>query len=114
MQIRVRSTQKLPSRSVRLRVKPRTSAIGDGDTDRGRDEVLHRQAGHLRDVAERALAGVGLPVGVGDEAGGGVEGLVGMHLRHRVRVAEEVGLLYPQERVEEEHRDRENASTLRR
>ena len=45
----------------------------DGDPDRGGDEVLHRQAGHLGEVGERRLAAVVLPVGVGDEGGGGVE-----------------------------------------
>ena len=38
------------------------------------DEVLHRQTGHLHQVALGGLAGVGLPVGVGDEADGGVPG----------------------------------------
>ena len=37
----------------------------DGHADRGGDEVLHRQAGHLHQVALGGLAGVGLPVGVG-------------------------------------------------
>ena len=43
------------------------------DPDRGGDEVLHRQPGHLGEVGERRLAAVVLPVGVGDEGGGGVE-----------------------------------------
>ena len=46
----------------------------DGDAGRGRDEVLHRQAGHLHEIGHRAFAAVVLPVGVGDEADGGVEG----------------------------------------
>ncbi len=41
--------------------------------DRGGDEVLHREPGHLREVGERRFAAVVLPVGVGDERGGGVE-----------------------------------------
>ena len=43
------------------------------DPDRGGDEVLHRQPRHLDEVGERRLAPVVLPVGVGDEGGGGVE-----------------------------------------
>jgi hypothetical protein len=43
-------------------------------TDRGRDEVLHRQRRHLGQVTHGGLAGVGLPVGVGDEADRGVPG----------------------------------------
>ena len=47
-----------------------------GDAGRGRQEVLVRQAQHLRQVGQRAFAAVALPVGVGDEAGRGVEGEV--------------------------------------
>ena len=39
----------------------------DGDTHCGGDEVLHAQAEHLREVAERRLAGIRLPVGVRHE-----------------------------------------------
>ena len=46
---------------------------GDGDADRGRDEVLHRQPGHLAEVRHRRLAAVVLPVRVGHERRGGVE-----------------------------------------
>ena len=53
--------------------KPRISAASDGDADRRRDEVLHRQPGHLAEVDHRRLAAVELPVGVGDERRGGVE-----------------------------------------
>ena len=59
-------------------------ARGRGRTRRRRpcrraadDEVLDGQAGHLHQVAERGLAGVPLPVGVGHEADGGVPGAVG-------------------------------------
>ena len=44
------------------------------DAAGGGDEVLHRQAHGLGEVAEGHLAGIGLPVGVGGEAGGGVKG----------------------------------------
>ena len=40
----------------------------------GGEEVLHRQPGHLREVAHGGLAAIGLPVRVGDERDGGVEG----------------------------------------
>ena len=45
----------------------------DGDPDRRGDEVLDREAGHLGEVGEGRFAAVVLPVGVGDEGGGGVE-----------------------------------------
>ena len=43
------------------------------DADGRGDEVLHRQPRHLGEVAERRLAPVVLPVGVGDERRRGVE-----------------------------------------
>ena len=45
----------------------------EGDAGGGAREVLHRQPGHLRQIAQGLLAAVGLPVGVGDEADRGVE-----------------------------------------
>ncbi len=45
----------------------------DGDADAGRDEVLHRQPGHLAEVRHRRLAAVELPVRVRDERRGRVE-----------------------------------------
>ncbi len=53
---------------------------GDGHADGGGDEVLHGESGHLDEVALGALTGVGLPVGVGDEADGGVPGQRRGHL----------------------------------
>ncbi len=38
-----------------------------------REKVLHRQADHLTEVAQRALAAVGLPVGVRHKAHGGIQ-----------------------------------------
>ncbi|KAG0763588.1 hypothetical protein G6F22_018396 [Rhizopus arrhizus] len=58
----------------------------DGDAGGGRDEVLHRQRQHLRQVAHRGFAAVALPVGVGDEADGGVQGRVRRHGAHAGRV----------------------------
>ena len=50
---------------------------GDGDTGGGGSEILHRERGHLDEVAEGGFAAVGLPIGVGHEADGGVEGQIG-------------------------------------
>ena len=49
---------------------------GERDAGGGGDEVVHRQPGHLREIAHRRLGHVRLPVGVGDEADRGVEGEV--------------------------------------
>ena len=46
----------------------------DGHADRGRHEVLHGQTRHLDQVALGGFTRVGLPVGVGHEADGGVPG----------------------------------------
>ena len=46
-----------------------------GNTGGRADEVLHRQADHLAQVAQRRFAAVALPVGVGDEAHRGIDGL---------------------------------------
>ena len=78
---RVRSTQKLPMVSAALAREAADQGDGDRHADRGRDEVLHGEPGHLDEVAHRRLAGVVLPVGVGDEAHGGVEG---EERRHRL------------------------------
>ena len=52
-------------------------APDDRDHDRRRDrrieEVVRGEAEHLRQMAHRRLAAIGLPVGVGDEADGRVE-----------------------------------------
>ena len=68
-----------PARSCRASVGAAAREAADHrgqhrHADRGRDEVLHRQPGHLREVGQRRLAAVELPVGVGDERRGGVEG----------------------------------------
>lgn len=57
------------------RFAPDPTAQGDQDGETGRctDEVLHGQAGHLAQVAERRLTAVVLPVGIGHETDGGVE-----------------------------------------
>ncbi len=55
-QMRTRSTQKLPSWSVRSAREAPDQRDGDGDADRGGDEVLHRESGHLHQVAHGAIS----------------------------------------------------------
>ncbi|MPL86093.1 hypothetical protein SDC9_32069 [bioreactor metagenome] len=87
--------------------KPRAPLAGeaadhrDADCHAGcrRNEVLHRQTGHLREIAELRLAGIGLPVGVGDEADRGVEGQISRHAGNAVGVHRQ-GALQAQDRIE--------------
>ena len=102
-QRRVTSTQKLPSLSVLDRMKPADQRDRDHDADRGGQEVLHRQAGHLDQVAHGRLAGVVLPVRVGHERGGGVPGQRGRHVGHAQRQQQVV--LQPLKPVQEQHAD---------
>ena len=74
---------------------------GDRDAGRGREEVLVRQAQHLREIGHRAFAAVVLPVGVGDEADRGVEGEVRRNRGLPCRV-ERQHRLQPHQRIEEE------------
>ena len=77
---------------------------GDRDADGGGQEVLHGEAGHLGGVAEGRLTGVRLPVRVGDEADGRVEGLQRRHplASQRVRQVR----LQPQQREQDHDRRR--------
>ena len=95
--MRVTSTQKLPivdgrdrCTAARVLAQTRREAANqrehDDDAGGGRQEVLHRQRQHLRQVAHRRFAAIALPVGVGDEADGGVEGRVGADAGHAGRV----------------------------
>ena len=52
------------------------------------DELVKGQAGHLRQIAHGLLAGIVLPVGVGGEAGGGVEGQLRLDIGQALRVEE--------------------------
>ena len=65
-------------------------------------KVLDGQSQHLRQVAHRRLAAVVLPVGVGDETRGGVEGQVGRH-RSQPRRVERQPALQPLQGVQEQH-----------
>ena len=51
------------------------------DAGRPRQKVLVREAEHLHEIRQRALTTVVLPVGVSDEADGGIESKVGRHRR---------------------------------
>ena len=77
-----------------------------------RDEVLHGQPEHLRQVAHRRLAAVALPVGVGGEADGRVERRVGRDGAEPLRVERQHALEALQEvdheqagEIEQQHRD---------
>src|SRR5579883_570970 len=56
----------------------------DADAGRGREEVVHGEAGHLNEVTDRGLRNVALPVGIGIEAGGGVEGQIRTDVARRI------------------------------
>jgi hypothetical protein len=64
----------------------------DRHADRGGDEVLHRQAEHLRQVAHGALAAIALPVGIGGEADRGIERGIGRHRGQFLRVQRQQAL----------------------
>ena len=82
---RVISTQKLPTRLRRGAGKAADQRDRKHDARGRRQEVLMGEAEHLHEVGQRALATIVLPVGVGDEADGGVEGEVFGHGRHALR-----------------------------
>ncbi len=52
---------------------------GDGDSHRGGKKIVARQRHHLREIRHRVFAAVALPIGVGGEAGGGVERQIAGH-----------------------------------
>ena len=86
---------------------------GEGDAGRGREEIMHGQAGHLREMAHGRLAAIGLPVGVGQEADRGVEGEIGRDIVEMLRIERQKSL-QPQDRIkrgearrgEDQHGDR--------
>ncbi|MCY1403166.1 hypothetical protein D9M71_183330 [compost metagenome] len=65
------------------------------------DEVLHGQASHLTQIADRRLTAVRLPVGIGDETHGGVERLRPLHARQLRRVKRQMAL--QQQHAEHQH-----------
>ncbi len=68
---------------------------------RRRDEVLHGEREHLREVAHRRLAAVALPVGVGGEARRGVERGIRADGGQRLRI-ERQPLLQPLQRIDDQ------------
>jgi hypothetical protein len=90
-----RPVEVAPEVAQRVR-RPARDAAHDRNEDRhadaGRDEVLHGEAGHLRQVGHRGLAAVVLPVRVRHEARRRVERDVRRHGRQVVGVQEEVSL----------------------
>ena len=76
----------------------------DGDADRGRHEVVVREPGHLREIAHRRLAAVGLPVRVGRERRRRVEREVGRDGAEALRIPRQP-LLHALHQVEHQHRD---------
>ena len=98
------STQKLPMVSFSLLGNAANEGDGDRDADCRRYEVVVREPGHLREVAHGRLAAIGLPVGVGGERGGGVEGQIGRHCRECLRVPGQAGL-EAFDQVQHQHRD---------
>ena len=75
-----------------------------GHPERGRDEVLHREPGHLAQVRHRVLAAVVLPVRVRDEARGRVHRDVRVTAGEAVRVQRQV-VLQAQQQVEQHRED---------
>src|SRR6267142_1308611 len=66
--------------------KPACHCYKNGHASGGTQKVLHRQSEHLREVAHHRLAGIILPVGVRDEADGGVESERPRNIWHLLRV----------------------------
>ena len=110
---RVISAQKLPTVFTEWRAKPRTSAMRDRHARRCGKEIVHRQPGHLDEVAQGALSGIVLPVGVGKEAPGSVEGKV-RGCRSKVLRIPGQDLLHPQEEVKEQPADQAERKERRR
>ena len=98
---RVISTQKLPTVLRRRAREAADQRDREHDAGRRRQEVLVRQAEHLREVRHRAFAAVVLPVGVGDEADRRVERQVRRHRRLLGRI-ERQHALQAQQRIENE------------
>ena len=61
--------------------KPAHQRHRQSNAGRGGDELVKGQAGHLGQIAHGLLASVVLPVGIGGEAGGGIEGQLRLHVR---------------------------------
>ena len=86
--------------------EPANEGHRDGHADRGGDEVLHGEAGHLHEMALGGLTRVGLPVGVRDEADGGVPGQRRRHRRGGVVEVQRQLALHQLEDEQEQDADR--------
>ena len=75
-----------------------------GHPDRRRQEVLEGQGEHLREIAHRCLAAVGLPVRVGQKAGRRIEGDIGIDGGQLLRIQGQV-VLDPHQQIDEQHAD---------
>ena len=98
---RVISTQKLPTVFGGGAREAADQRDGEHDAGRRRQEVLVRQAEHLHEIGQRAFAAVVLPVGVGDEADGRIEGQIRRDRRLLGRI-ERQQRLEAHQRVEDE------------
>ena len=80
-----------------------TAAQGNqhGQAGGGADKVLHGQADHLAQVAEGRFTAIGLPVGVGHEADGGIERLGPFLPRQILRIERQV-VLQQQDREQQQ------------
>ena len=76
-----------------------------GQAGGGADEVLHGEADHLAEVAQRRFTAVGLPVGVGHEADGGVERQRPLLTRQVLRVERQVVLEQQDREQQQETRE---------
>ncbi len=74
------------------------------DSRRRRKKVVRRQPDHLRQVAQRLLARVCLPVGVGREARCSIERQSRRHSGEPLRIQRQV-ILEPLQRIQKDHRD---------
>ena len=87
-----------------VRLAPREAADqreGDGDAGRRRQEIVHRQRRHLGEVRHGRFARIALPVGVGDEADGGVERDRRRHAGKALRIERQIEL-QPLDRIGEQ------------
>ena len=76
---------------------------GHGDTGGRREEVVRHQRQHLRQVRERALTRIGLPVGVGGKRDRGVHREIARQIGQRARVQRQHALK-AQQQIGRHHR----------
>ena len=110
---RVMSTQKLPTPCGVAAHEAADQRDQHGDAGRRRQEVLHGEPEHLRQIAHRRLAAVALPVRVRGEADRGVHRRIGADRAEALRIQRQPLLHALQEvddekagDVEHEHRQR--------